>query len=44
AIVSTKEGRFSTEALVIKSMIPNGIVCEHSTLEDIILFLVRGEG
>ncbi|MGN0594082.1 MAG: ABC transporter ATP-binding protein [Hominimerdicola sp.] len=43
AVKSKKEGKFGVEALVEKSKISDAFVTEHTNLEDIILFLAKGE-
>lgn len=43
AVKSKKEGKFGVEALVAKSKISSAFVTEHTNLEDIILFLAKGE-
>lgn len=42
AIKGKRNGKHGTEVLVVKSMVSSAFVFEHSTLEDIILLLVRG--
>ncbi|MDP4119255.1 MAG: ABC transporter ATP-binding protein [Bacillota bacterium] len=41
AIKGTKKSKFGVEALVLKSNISSAIATEHTTLEDIILFLAK---
>ncbi len=43
AILGQKEGRYGTEALIMKSAVSEIFQTEHTTLEDIILFLAKGE-
>ena len=43
AIKGSKTGTFGVEALVLKSEVSSAFRTEHTTLEDIILFLARGE-
>ncbi len=42
AIVSAREGRYGTEALVRRAMVSQAFQAEHATLEDVILFFVKG--
>ncbi len=42
AVKSKKEGAFGVEALVNKSSVANELVTEHTSLEDIIVFLAKG--
>lgn len=44
AIAGVKEGPYGAEALVRRQQIPAQFVTEHTNLEDIILFLAKGEG
>ena len=44
AIAGVKEGPYGAEALVRRGKIPAQFVTEHTNLEDIILFLAKGEG
>ena len=44
AITGVKEGPYGAEALVRRQQIPAQFVTEHTNLEDIILFLAKGEG
>jgi len=41
AIKGTKKSKFGVEALVLKSNVSSAIATEHTTLEDIILFLAK---
>ena len=41
ALVGTKDGPYGAEALVRRGQIPANFVTEHTTLEDIILFLAK---
>ncbi|MDP4132737.1 MAG: ABC transporter ATP-binding protein [Bacillota bacterium] len=41
AIKGMKKSKFGVEALVLKSAVSNAIATEHTTLEDIILFLAK---
>ncbi len=41
-IVGKKSGGYYSEALILRSKAPDGIGMEHTTLEDIILFLAKG--
>ena len=43
AVAGRKTGPYGTEALVRRARIPPAFVTEHTTLEDIILFLAREE-
>lgn len=43
AVIGVKKGKMFTEALVEKSLIPSTFVTEHTTLEDIILFIAKGD-
>ena len=42
AVAGKKIGPYGAEALVLREKIPAGFATEHTTLEDIILFLVKG--
>lgn len=42
AILGTKRGEYGAEALVLRSQMPKSLKLEHTTLEDIILFLAKG--
>jgi ABC-2 type transport system ATP-binding protein len=42
AVISAKKNSFGVEALVKKSAVADGIRPEHTSLEDIILFLAKG--
>jgi len=43
AIKGIKKGKYGVEALVLKEKVSAAFVYEHTSLEDIILFLVKGE-
>ena len=42
AVRSVKAGSYGVEALVYKQMIRDAFTTEHTTIEEIILFLVKG--
>lgn len=42
-IVGRKSGGYSSEALILRSKAPSALIAEHTTLEDIILFLAKGD-
>ena len=42
-VVGRKRGAYGAEALVLRSKTPSGLNAEHTTLEDIILFLAKGD-
>lgn len=43
SIVGIKKSKLFIEALVEKSLIPSTFVTEHTTLEDVILFIAKGD-
>lgn len=43
AIIGMRENAFGTEALVLKNRIPEGFVVDLATLDEIMLFYVKGE-
>ena len=43
SIISRRESGYGTEALVLRGGIPAAIPTEHTSLEDIILFLAKGD-
>lgn len=43
AIIGMRENAFGTEALVLKNRIPEGFVVDFATLDEIMLFYVKGE-
>lgn len=43
SIISCRAGGYATEALVLRSGIPAAIPTEHTSLEDIILFMAKGD-
>lgn len=43
AVLGVKRGNYGTEALVLRSNVPSSLTFERITLEDIILFLAKGE-
>ena len=42
SVIARRDNGYGTEALVHRSRIPEGLPTEHTTLEDIILFLAKG--
>ena len=42
AVVGKRNGRYDVEALVRRAMVSDALPSEHTTLEDIILFFVKG--
>lgn len=42
-VVGTRKNNFGIEALIERKNLPNGFVCDKATLEDIMLFYVKGE-
>ena len=43
SIISRRASGYATEALVLRGGIPAAIPTEHTSLEDIILFLAKGD-
>lgn len=43
AVKGVKRGKWETEALVLREAVPSAFKAEHAALEDIILFLAKGE-
>lgn len=43
AVRGMKETPYGVEALVLRSALPRGVAAERSSLEDIVIFLARGE-
>lgn len=43
AIISEKENAFGAEALVERSAVPAGLVADHASIEDIMVFFVKEE-
>ena len=43
SVIGKRENKYYTEALIRKDGIPKNFKCEHTTLEDIILFFAKGE-
>ena len=42
AVVSAREGKYDVEALVRRAMVNEALPSEHATLEEVILFFVKG--
>lgn len=41
-VIGQKRGEYNTEALVLRAAVPKDVGIEHTSIEDIILFLARG--
>ena len=42
AIIGTRHNKFGSEALVLRDHVPNGLVCDPPTLEEIMLYNIKG--